>query len=335
MSFIYARAGLIPSQVKVLLTVPNGLVGSFSWGSPDEETSDVVLQAYNMVEVLSSGRATHSVLRAAYAQTDDNAIIVGMATSFPLWRLRCGGDPNKRNERRKTPVTSGRIESANRLRVPRPISLREHVQETVRTSILNGEFRLGEHLIERELCAAMQVSRPLLREALAHLEARGLIERVPSRGFVVATPTIERVQALYEVRGAIEALAAQFFAARASAEDVALLRSRFDVLKSLTDRPDLGHVRAATSEFYDVLMDRCGNSEIRTVLEPVLDRVAFMRTQSMTRPGRFDKSVAEIGRIVEAISQGDSDTARQLSEEHIVAAAASALESLQETAGAG
>ena len=222
-----------------------------------------------------------------------------------------------------------------RLRVPRPPSLREHVQETVRSSILNGEFRPGEHLIERELCEAMQVSRPLLREALAHLEARGLIDRVPSRGFVVATPTIERVQALYEVRGAIEALAAQYFAERATAEDVALLRSRLEVLKSLSDRPDLGRVRAATSEFYDVLMGRCGNSEIRTVLEPVLDRVAFMRTQSMTRPGRFDKSVAEIGRIVDAIGRGDAEAARVLSVEHVEAAGVSALESLRETAAAG
>lgn len=221
-----------------------------------------------------------------------------------------------------------------RLRVPRPPSLREHVQETVRSSILNGEFRPGEHLIERELCEAMQVSRPLLREALAHLEARGLIDRVPSRGFVVATPTIERVQALYEVRGAIEALAAQYFAERATAEDVALLRSRLEVLKSLSDRPDLGRVREATSEFYDVLMDRCGNSEVRTVLEPVLDRVAFMRTQSMTRPGRFDKSVAEIGRIVDAIGRGDAEAARALSEEHVEAAGVSALESLRETAAA-
>ncbi|KRS16816.1 GntR family transcriptional regulator [Roseovarius indicus] len=222
-----------------------------------------------------------------------------------------------------------------RLRVPRPPSLREHVQETVRSSILNGEFRPGEHLIERELCEAMQVSRPLLREALAHLEARGLIDRVPSRGFVVATPTIEKVQALYEVRGAIEALAAQYFAERATAEDVALLRSRLEVLKSLSDRPDLGRVRAATSEFYDVLMSRCGNSEIRTVLEPVLDRVAFMRTQSMTRPGRFDKSVAEIGRIVDAIGRGDAEAARVLSVEHVEAAGVSALESLRETAAAG
>ena len=222
-----------------------------------------------------------------------------------------------------------------RLRVPRPPSLREHVQETVRSSILNGEFRPGEHLIERELCEAMQVSRPLLREALAHLEARGLIDRVPSRGFVVATPTIEKVQALYEVRGAIEALAAQYFAERATAEDVALLRSRLEVLKSLSDRPDLGRVRAATSEFYDVLMGRCGNSEIRTVLEPVLDRVAFMRTQSMTRPGRCDKSVAEIGRIVDAIGRGDAEAARVLSVEHVEAAGVSALESLRETAAAG
>ncbi|SIS99548.1 GntR family transcriptional regulator [Paracoccus saliphilus] len=212
-----------------------------------------------------------------------------------------------------------------RLRVPRPTSLRDHVQETLRSSILNGEFQLGEHLVERELCEAMGVSRPLLREALVHLEARGLIDRIPARGFVVAQPSIDRVAALYELRSALEGLAAQFFAERGAEADITSLKARFGELRALIDKPELSSVRAATSAFYDILMDRCGNPEIRTVLEPVLDRIAFLRTQSMTRPGRLGQSVAEIGKIVQAIEARNVDAARIASEAHIAAAAESAL----------
>lgn len=217
----------------------------------------------------------------------------------------------------------------------RHASLRSQVQEILRASILNGELEVGEHLIERELCEATGVSRPVLREAMAHLEARGLIERVPARGFVVATPSVERVPRIYEVRAALEGLAAQCFAERASDADVqALCESCERLLEALADGSRAA-IREMTTRFYDILMDRCGNPEIRIALEPILDRVAFLRSQSVSMPGRRKKSAQEMRAIIEAITRRDSARAKQASVDHISNACDAALEQLRQSADNG
>ena len=48
--------------------------------------------------------------------------------------------------------------------------------ERLRNAIIVGELQPGQKLIEANLCQAMVVSRPSLREALRVLEAEGLID---------------------------------------------------------------------------------------------------------------------------------------------------------------
>ena len=58
--------------------------------------------------------------------------------------------------------------------------------ERLRNAIMVGDLRPGQKLIEANLCEAMAVSRPSLREALRVLESDGLIELFPNRGPSVA-----------------------------------------------------------------------------------------------------------------------------------------------------
>ena len=48
----------------------------------------------------------------------------------------------------------------------RPDTLRHMVEKQLREAILSGRLKPGQRLIERELCEAMNVSRPSVREAL-------------------------------------------------------------------------------------------------------------------------------------------------------------------------
>lgn len=218
---------------------------------------------------------------------------------------------------------------SSNLRVERPASLRSQVQDILRASILNGDFAVGEHLIERELCQATQVSRPILREALVHLEARGLIQQIPARGYVVVRLEPSRVAAIYEVRGALEGLAARCFAQRGRTEDLRALKAAFAALSKAAKKADRAAIRDTTTTFYDVLMDRCGNPEIRSALEPVLDRIAFLRSKSMEVSGRREESVNELERLVDAISAGDADAASRISDEHIQTARDAAISRLE------
>ena len=65
------------------------------------------------------------------------------------------------------------------------------VMETLRRRIEGGEYPVGSRLpAETELAAALGVSRPTLRQALAGLEREGLLDRVKGSGTFVAQPKL-------------------------------------------------------------------------------------------------------------------------------------------------
>jgi len=72
--------------------------------------------------------------------------------------------------------------------VPFDMNLRTHKRatyETLRDMIVTFVLPPGERLVEKELAARLGVSKTPVREALAMLEADGLVETVPYRGAIV------------------------------------------------------------------------------------------------------------------------------------------------------
>jgi DNA-binding GntR family transcriptional regulator len=53
-------------------------------------------------------------------------------------------------------------------------TLRERAREAVRTAIISGKYRPGDHLGEVELATYLGVSRGTVREAMRHLQQEGL-----------------------------------------------------------------------------------------------------------------------------------------------------------------
>ena len=62
------------------------------------------------------------------------------------------------------------------------LPLRDVVFQTLRQSILHGELKPGERLMEIHLAERLGVSRTPIREAIRKLELEGLVEMIPRRG---------------------------------------------------------------------------------------------------------------------------------------------------------
>lgn len=199
-------------------------------------------------------------------------------------------------------------------------TLRTRVQDRIRASILDGVFQPGDKLIERELCELTGVSRPILREALVHLEARGLIERLPNKGFRVAQATVADVHEIYELRATLESVAAKLCAERASDALIEELLASVDALGGSFEDGSLNAIRTATARFYDLVFAGCGNCELKRALEGALDRVYYLRAHSMSHPGRREASMQEIRDLAEAIARRDSAEAERISIDHVAAA---------------
>lgn len=207
--------------------------------------------------------------------------------------------------------------------------VRSQVVEMLRAAITGGQFAPGQRLVETDLCDRMGVSWPSLREALRQLESEGLIVTIPNRGPTVSLLSVQDVASIYEIRGALEALAAQLFAATASATQVEELSRSVDQLEVAYKSEDLETIVVAKQRFYDVLLAGSGNSILPSMLRTMNARITQLRRVSLSSPQRGAVSLREIRAVLRAIKRRDPDGAFKASLHHVKEASKVALRSLQ------
>lgn len=199
--------------------------------------------------------------------------------------------------------------------------LRRQVIGLLREAISNGDFPPGERLMEKTLCDRYAVSRTVVREALRHLEAEGLVDMVAHRGPVVRVLSAQEADSLYEVRGALEGLAGQLFAERAGAAQRERLVQALDQVRTAVGNGSRPELLAAKSLFYDVLTEGAGNPVIRSSLRTVRAQIRMLRGVSLRAKGRLPHMLRELEEIVDAAAvRRDPEAARLACAGHVAAA---------------
>ena len=195
--------------------------------------------------------------------------------------------------------------------------LRRQVTSRLREAIVNGDLKPGQKLVERELCASLDVSRPLLREALPQLQAEGLITWVAHRGPSVALVDTNEVREIFQVRVALESLAAREFARNASDEQIAELRRQVSSQQPVNAPGSLRDVLALKVGFYSVLFEGCGNRMIGQIVNQLINRIVLFEELSLPAPARLQEVIEELGAIVSAIEARDVQLAGKMCEIHV------------------
>ena len=210
--------------------------------------------------------------------------------------------------------------------IPRQAAiLRTLVEDRLRAAILTGHFTAGQRLVERELCELFGVGRTSVRESLRQLEAEGLVTTVPHKGPTVSKVDYEDAEQIYAVRALLESYAGEQCALRGSAEEMARLTKAVERFERVAKTGDSKELLDAKNEFYSVILDGCGNLFVKQMLGLLHNRVNLLRSTSMMRPGRIEKSVAEIREIHDAIKARDSIKAGAACRHHIEMAARTIL----------
>lgn len=199
-------------------------------------------------------------------------------------------------------------------------SLLEATQAWIREAILAGRYQAGEKLIERELSEMTGASRSILREAMSHIGARGLIVRQSYRGYRVAHLSTRSIFEIFELRASVETLAAELFTERASDQEVKEIGAAFRAIEAGITANDLKKIRAAKDLFFTILFSGCRNAEIRRALENVIDRILYLRTQLMIDPRRQQDSLVEMRLLTEALQDRNRIEARAASLAHLESA---------------
>src|ERR1700742_2986218 len=99
------------------------------------------------------------------------------------------------------------------------------VADAIRDGILQGRLRPGDRLKEDMIAKELEVSRTPVREAIAMLQAEGLLDAQQHRGAQVRSYPPGELEEIYDLRGILEGYAARRAATRITARELSRLRA--------------------------------------------------------------------------------------------------------------
>jgi GntR family transcriptional regulator, transcriptional repressor for pyruvate dehydrogenase complex len=214
--------------------------------------------------------------------------------------------------------------------IERSVGLADRVAGALTESIVSGRLQPGDRLpTERELCEQFEVSRPVVREAVRSLIAKGLLRDSPRRGHVVSALGREAFTEsltlylrgrrldygkLMEVRDLIEVENAGLAAERASPDQLEALRAAAARLRSGLSAEEGA---LADVEFHRAIATCTGNEFFGVLLDSIGEVLVTVQLPTLAQPRIVRAAMRAHARILERIEAGDPAGAREAMRGHL------------------
>ena len=192
----------------------------------------------------------------------------------------------------------------------------DRVKQVLIERILNGTYQPGDRLIELQIAREMETSQAPVREALRELEAMRLVESEPYRGTRVREVSLREMQESYQVRGELEALAARLAAPKFH-ENPQPLHDVQLAFRDAAQAKDLKQLARQNAVFHRLIVETSGNTVLLHTWDS-LNFEAWTRINLGLRQKKVDllSLVREHQGIIDALVQGNGDTAAELLRKH-------------------
>lgn len=198
-----------------------------------------------------------------------------------------------------------------------PRDLGESAYARIRAAIRDGSLAPGERLTETDLAARFGVSRTPVRQAIARLEAEGLLTHEARRGLAVTRPDHQQVVELYVMREVLEGAAARLAAQHASETEIAAMAEI--IAREPEAFGDAAALAGVNQRLHGLLYLAAHNRYLLRSLEQLSATMALLPTL-LTRGGRAEAAHDEHRAIIEAIVARDGDAAEAAARRHARAA---------------
>ncbi len=191
--------------------------------------------------------------------------------------------------------------------IPRPEPLRASVYKRVVRLMTDGELEPGQTLTEAGLSKALGVSRTPVREALLQLEAEGVLQSTPARGFTVRELSTTEATEMFPILSTLEALAVR---TTPDPFDVTRLRE-LDAELTAEDEP-INRWKLDTA-FHETMIASCPNASLRALITRLRVTMSRYEIEYMRRVGGAWKHGTgnRHADIVDALAAGDREAAAE------------------------
>ncbi len=213
-------------------------------------------------------------------------------------------------------------------------ALHEAVANRIREMIRKGDLTTGQRIVEKRLCEELGVSRTPLREALRTLSSEGLVELVPNRGAFVSKPTMAEVRDMFEAMSVLEGTCARLAAERMSDADLERLERLHQRLEqAYADRDPEAYIQV-NHAYHTLVQKAAGNRTLDGILSGLRHKAFLHRYRQLYQPDRFQASMEEHRRLLEAFQQRDPEAAERLMRGHLINQCEALVHLYESSAGA-
>ncbi|MFW5499564.1 MULTISPECIES: GntR family transcriptional regulator [unclassified Maridesulfovibrio] len=195
--------------------------------------------------------------------------------------------------------------------------LRDDVVEHIVGSILKGQLKPGDKIIETRISRELQVSQGAVREAIRDLTARGFVETEPYKGSRVKVLSSEELYDYFAVRSELEPLALSW-GYELNRIDIGGLMSAVESMFAGVERKDMAALGQADLDFHRTIMECSGNGSLVRSWEALANDY-WMHTlvkQHLEDGVDLGAHAQEHKEIVNAVKAGDLELTKELLRNH-------------------
>lgn len=190
------------------------------------------------------------------------------------------------------------------------------VADAIRDAILRGHLRPGERLKEDVIARELAVSRTPVREAIAMLQAEGVLEAPQHRGAQVRSYSPSELEEIYDLRSILEGYAACRAATRITRAELTRLRRSCEAMEKL--RPDdLEHLVRENGVFHDTILDAADAGRLNSMVGQIRAVPLIYQSYAWYTPEQLKLSLEYHWRVLDALENHDADRAERDMRHHL------------------
>lgn len=191
-----------------------------------------------------------------------------------------------------------------------------YVTDALRDAIVRLDLAPGEVLDKGAICQRLGVSRFPVSEALARLQAEGLVDILPQRGSTVSLVRIADVLEYMVIRKALESEAVRIVVSNPAPGLVEQLQRNMSYQRAAAEIDDNDGFHQRDLEFHHLILGAMRFIKIKVVIENAranLDRARRL----ILNPRRLSVTIAEHQAILDGIIAADPPAAAAALRRHI------------------
>ncbi|MFC4768205.1 GntR family transcriptional regulator [Effusibacillus consociatus] len=197
------------------------------------------------------------------------------------------------------------------------VPIRDKVYQYLKSQIVNGHYKAGDRLVERELAEKLGISRTPIREALFKLESQGLVMTVPRKGVVVTQISQEEIEEIFTILASLEVLAVRLAATKMDPQTA----TEFDEIIQKIDQFLVDDLVEEIAQFHieinEQIYKAAKSQRLYEMLSGLLDYIRAFAHLGHIMPGRMEQATREHRNIMEAVRNQEVELAENLTKIHI------------------